>query len=123
MYESLQLKIDEKGLKDDVKVILDTWTTQSGYPIVNVFVKKNVIIMEQERFVPKEHENTFDDTIWHIPITWALIENSSDYFNTTPKFWLTKKVTKIKKPSDLPSESLLIFNNQQSGNYTNQIRN
>ncbi|KYN33599.1 Aminopeptidase N [Trachymyrmex septentrionalis] len=117
LYASLQLKVDEKGLKDDVKVILDTWTTQPGYPIVNVSVSTNFIFLEQKRFFPKEHENTTDDTIWHIPITWAVVQNTSDYFNTTPKFWLTKKATMKRKQSDLSPESLLIFNNQQSGYY------
>ncbi|KAG5311631.1 AMPN Aminopeptidase, partial [Acromyrmex insinuator] len=117
LYASLQLKVDEIGLKDDVKVILDTWTTQPGYPIVTVSVSTNFIFLKQKRFFPKEHENTFDDTIWHIPITWAVVQNTSDYFNTTPKFWLTKKRIMEKKQSDLSPESLLIFNNQQSGYY------
>ena len=122
MYASLQLKVDEKGLKDDVKVILNTWTTQPGYPIVTVSFSTNFIFLEQKRFFPKEHENTLDNTIWHIPITWAVVQNTSDYFNTTPKFWLTKKRT-MERKLNLSTESLLIFNNQQSGNYVNQIRN
>ncbi|KYN14240.1 Aminopeptidase N [Trachymyrmex cornetzi] len=117
LYESLQLKVGKKGLKDDVKVILDTWTTQPGYPIVDVFISTKSISLKQKRFFPKKHENTIDDTTWHIPITWAVVQNTSEYFNTTPKFWLTTKRTIIKKPRDLSPESLLIFNNQQSGYY------
>lgn len=112
MYASLQLKVNEKGLKDKIKVILDTWTTQPGYPVVTINVRNNVIIMEQKRFFLKQHENISDNTLWHIPITWGSVQKNSDYSDTTPKLWLTKRITKIEKPSD----SLLIFNTQQSGN-------
>lgn len=98
-------------MRNNIKVILDTWTTQPGYPVVNVYFIKDVIIMEQKRFFFKEQENN-DITIWHIPITWAPVENNSDYFDTKPKRWLTDKTMTITNPSN----SLLVFNTQQSGN-------
>ncbi|XP_011870129.1 PREDICTED: uncharacterized protein LOC105563274 [Vollenhovia emeryi] len=113
LYASFQLKLDEKGLKDDITVILDTWTTQPGYPVVNVDVQKCAIILVQKRFFLKEHDNNSDKTLWHIPITWASVQNSSDYSDTTSKLWLTKNMEKIEKSSD----SLLLFNTQQSGYY------
>ncbi|KAL0111090.1 hypothetical protein PUN28_012804 [Cardiocondyla obscurior] len=114
LYASLKLKIEEKGLKDDINVILNTWTTQSGYPVVKVSVTKSAISITQERFFLKEHEKNSDNTMWHIPITWALVENNLDFFNTTPKLWLTEQTKVINNPSP---ESLLIFNIQQSGYY------
>ncbi|XP_039306626.1 uncharacterized protein LOC105193936 [Solenopsis invicta] len=113
LYESLQQKLNESGLRDDIKAILDTWTTKPGYPVVSVNVSKDSIYLKQKRFFLKDHENNSDQTIWHIPITWASIQNSSNYFDTTPKLWLTKNETIINNPSD----SLLIFNTQQSGYY------
>ncbi|XP_071652134.1 uncharacterized protein [Temnothorax longispinosus] len=113
LYASLQLQVNEKGIKDNIKAILDTWTTQSGYPVVKVNVTKNAILLEQNRFFFKEEENNSDKTIWHIPIQWAQIQNSADYFDTRPKLWLTSKTINIRNPSN----SLLIFNTQQSGYY------
>lgn len=111
LYASLQQKVNENGLTDNIKIILDTWTTQPGYPIVNVDVINDSIILKQERFFLKKHENNSSDIKWHIPITWASIQNSLEYSNTTPKVWLTEEMTKIPNPG-----SLLIFNTQQSGN-------
>lgn len=68
--------------------------------------------MEQKRFFLKEHETNSDDTTWYVPITWASVQNSLEFSNTTPKLWLNKTKSWTKKPSD----SLLIFNTQQSGN-------
>ncbi|XP_012524023.2 uncharacterized protein LOC105829586 [Monomorium pharaonis] len=115
LYASLQQKIKEKELNDEIKDILDTWTTQSGYPVVSVTVKKDSIILQQKQFFLKDDESNSDDTIWHIPITWASIQNKLEYFNTTPKFWLIEK--KQNKTIENPSDSLLIFNIQQSGYY------
>jgi len=50
--------------------------------------------------------------MWYIPITWASVQNSSEFLDTTPKLWLIKEMEETKNPSD----SLLIFNTQQSGN-------
>jgi aminopeptidase N len=112
LYEALQAKVNEKGLK--IKTILDTWTTQAGYPVVNIDVTKDFITIEQERFFFKKHENDpTDSTIWYIPITWTSVKDSSNNSNTTPQLWLTTKKIYIQKPSD----SLLIFNTQQSGYY------
>ncbi|XP_011690580.1 PREDICTED: uncharacterized protein LOC105451677 [Wasmannia auropunctata] len=116
LYASFQLKLNEKGyqtLKHNVKVYLDTWTTQPGYPVINVAVTENFIVIEQKRFFLKQL-NKSDNTIWHIPITWASVENKSEFFNTTPIFWMTERKIRRRKLSDL---SLLIFNTQQSGYY------
>jgi aminopeptidase N len=106
LYKSLQLQV---YMEYDIQVILDTWTTQPGYPVVNVDTTTNTI--RQKRFSFNNEDNS-DDTLWHIPITWAPIQNSKDFFDTKPKLWLTSETRKID-----PSDSLLIFNTQQSGYY------
>jgi len=88
---------------------LDTWVTQPGYPVVHVDVKEDTVILRQERFFFKQYK---DNSIWHIPITWASINNRLEYSNTMPKQWLTKNEMEIKNLS----LALSIFNVQQSGN-------
>ncbi|XP_011706301.1 PREDICTED: uncharacterized protein LOC105461501 [Wasmannia auropunctata] len=115
LYDSLQQQINEKGLKEDIKVILDTWTIQPGYPIVNVHVSNTFIVMNQKRFFLKKEEDNSDTTMWYyIPITWTSVQNSSKDSDTTPKLWMKHRITRVLNP--LPN-SLLIFNKQQSGFY------
>ncbi|KAL6443889.1 hypothetical protein ACFW04_001722 [Cataglyphis niger] len=115
LYAAIQTQATKEGLKDNITAILDTWLNQPGYPVLHVDINENTIILRQERFFFKQDEMKRENNsyTWHIPITWALVHNNSDYFNTKPKFWLTKDEMKINKSSNL----LLTFNNQQSGYY------
>ncbi|KAM0729596.1 Aminopeptidase N [Formica fusca] len=112
LYAAFQTQVTKKGLKDNIKLILDTWVNQPGYPVVYVDIKENNVILRQERFFFKQDEDNSTYT-WHIPITWASVNNSLEYSNTTPKLWFTKNETKISNSST----SLLTFNVQQSGYY------
>lgn len=100
-------------MKDNIGDILDTWTTQPGYPVINVnVINSDVMVIKQNRFFLKQHEATSDNTMWHVPITWTSVQNSSKDSDTTPKLWLTTSSRRVENQSD----SLLIFNTQQSGN-------
>ncbi|XP_072748197.1 putative aminopeptidase-2 [Anoplolepis gracilipes] len=112
LYAAFQAQVTKKELKDNIKSILDTWIMQPGYPVVYVDIKENTIILRQERFLFKQSEGNSTDT-WHIPITWASINNSLEYSNTSAKIWLTQSTMEIKDPSI----SFVTFNVQQSGYY------
>lgn len=115
LYGELQKEITLAGRKENIQEILDTWTTQSGYPVVHVDIKYKTINLTQERFLLKGRQDSFDDNIWRIPITIASM-NHLDYENTTPSHWLTEKTMTIESPDDSPFPAELIFNVQQSGN-------
>ncbi|XP_011643165.1 putative aminopeptidase-2 [Pogonomyrmex barbatus] len=106
LYKSLQKYIQDRN----ITTVLNTWTRQSGYPVVNVRVTNTVVFMMQERFFLKKNNS---NTMWHIPITWTTVQNSSEDFDTTPKLWLTTKAKRI----EMSSQSPWIFNIQQSGYY------
>jgi len=114
LYKALQAQIKKAGVLDNIKTILDTWTTQSGYPIINVTVDKDMVTLKQERFFLERNfqKKNFADTLWHIPITWASIGKSLEYNNTAPKLWMTKKETTFR------SNSSFTLNVKQSGNAT-----
>jgi len=117
LYKALQTQIKKAGLSDNITTILNTWTTQSGYPVVHVSVNKDTVILKQERFfLEKNIPKNFADTLWHIPITWASIGNSSEHNNTAPKLWMTMKEARFK------SNSLFTLNVKQSGNATRRDR-
>ncbi|EFN87053.1 Aminopeptidase N [Harpegnathos saltator] len=89
LYRELQKQINLEKRKENIQEILDTWTTQPGYPVLYVDVQDNVIILKQERFLLKRREFLTDDNIWHIPITMVPVISSliPDYQNTTPSFY------------------------------------
>lgn len=96
-------------MKDDIKVILDTWTTQPGYPVLHVDVEENALNLKQERFFIRQRKDDNINTKWHIPITWASFD-IEDYRNTTPKQWMSEETLTI------PTDNLVaILNVQQSG--------
>ncbi|XP_014472138.1 PREDICTED: uncharacterized protein LOC106743116 [Dinoponera quadriceps] len=110
LYVQLQTQVHLEGGEENIQKILDTWTTQSGYPVIHVTTQDDIMIFRQERFLFKKPENFFDGNIWHIPITIAHTDKE-DYQIATPSFWLTKEQMKIPKPE------MLIVNVQQSGFY------
>lgn len=116
LYKELQSQINLVGRKENIKEILDTWTTQPGYPVVHVDVQKDVVTLRQERFLFKRREDFFDDNVWHIPITMTSTIQSN-FQNTTPSHWMTEKEMKIESSdSSFVELQLLIVNVQQSGN-------
>ncbi|KAL6254852.1 hypothetical protein P5V15_014191 [Pogonomyrmex californicus] len=98
-----------------VKAIMDTWTTQSGYPVVTVNINDDgVVNLSQERFFLRNLNNTSTNVTWYVPLTFATRSNP-DFSNTVPKYWMnTKKITAEFK---INPEEWAIFNLQSSGFY------
>ena len=74
-----------------VKKMMDTWTKQTGYPIVSVTAKNDALALAQERFL---YTHKKDKTQWHIPL--AVREgNKTTYaeMNSKKITLMTNKVT------------------------------
>lgn len=113
LYYAMDEQVKKAGLQDNVVYTLSKFTSQPGYPVVHVSIKKNAMTLRQERFFlerRKRDVDLVDRTVWSIPITWASITNHSDYLNTTPRFWMT-----TKQETFYVSSSLVTLNVQQSG--------
>ncbi|KAL0271355.1 UNVERIFIED_CONTAM: hypothetical protein PYX00_008471 [Menopon gallinae] len=106
-----------------VKTIMDTWTLQTGFPVVTVSrnYDNNTAVVVQEKFLLyKPTTNSSSDiqkqkALWWIPITYT----SSDVLNFTstyPSEWMRreKSITIRGLPS---SEDWVIFNVLQTGFY------
>ncbi|KAL6254850.1 hypothetical protein P5V15_014189 [Pogonomyrmex californicus] len=98
-----------------VKAIMDTWTTQSGYPVVTVNINDDgVVNLSQERFFLRNLDNTSTDVTWYVPLTFAT-QSNPDFSNTVPKYWFnTEKTTAQFK---INPKEWGIFNLQSSGFY------
>lgn len=70
------------GDKINVNAIMDTWTRQMGFPVVNVKKHKFTYILTQKRFLANSEAkfNPEDSPYyykWTIPITYTTSENST----------------------------------------------
>ena len=49
-YESFYCSV-HKIFQNDIGVIMDTWTAQMGYPVINVTKSGSMITLSQKRFL------------------------------------------------------------------------
>ncbi|XP_012252261.2 uncharacterized protein LOC105683883 [Athalia rosae] len=116
LWEAFQGQINASTtvLATSVKSIMDTWTTQSGFPVLNVTITSGVATFDQERFYLRNTNNASKNQTWWIPITWAT-QSSPQFNNTIPKYWLGEKSGTFALNVD--SDEWVIFNVQESGYY------
>ncbi|MGT2887294.1 M1 family metallopeptidase [Streptococcus didelphis] len=92
----------------DVAGFMDAWLEQPGYPVLNVEVKDNNLIISQEQFFIGEHSDK--DRIWPIPLnsTWSGLPDT-----------LTERNITIPNFSQLMSENQapLRFNTENTAHY------
>lgn len=113
LWEELTMA-QEKEPRVDVKTVMDSWTLQTGYPVItfNRSYDSNEATVTQQRFLV---DGTTDNkTLWRVPITYTDAQNPN-FTDTFPKLWLNEKSTVIK---GLPSSTQwFIANVQQVGFY------
>ncbi|XP_069669083.1 aminopeptidase N-like isoform X2 [Periplaneta americana] len=118
LFESLnnQQKEDKILPNDmDVKTIMDSWTLQPGYPVIQVQRINGTIRLVQERFFLKGHSDNQNETLWWIPLSYTMSRNS-DFTNTTPKAWM-KAEPQITLVNDIEENEWIILNIQSTGFY------
>uniref|UniRef100_U5EU86 Aminopeptidase n=1 Tax=Corethrella appendiculata TaxID=1370023 RepID=U5EU86_9DIPT len=108
-----------------VKMIMDSWTLQTGYPVINVTrdYSKNTADISQMRYVADATSSkSLVENCWWVPLTYT--DKISLAFNETmARDWL--ECSKSKDPenatktlTDLPDRNnWLVFNNRLSGLY------
>ncbi|XP_065072851.1 aminopeptidase N-like [Ochlerotatus camptorhynchus] len=101
----------------DVKTVMDTWTLQTGFPVV--YVERDydlrTVTFKQMRFM---HDETIDDpACWWIPLT--ISTSQFTYFNQTqPQCWLGCTKDTTPHLTNLPCRSeWVMVNNQLAGLY------
>lgn len=99
-----------------VSEFLNSWTTQSGYPVVTVIrgENKSDLRITQKRFLLKNSNHT-DTTKWAIKLNYATSQQRN-FEATQSTFSLSQNQTELTLT--LPSEvDWVIFNIQQTGKY------
>lgn len=100
-----------------VKQIMDTWTLQTGFPVVTVNrdYDKNTAVVTQERFM-LNNNSVLESPVWWVPLTHTSA-SKLDFQNTKPSTWM-----KVEKSVSLPEigadpNEWVIFNVLQTGYY------
>ncbi|XP_063230526.1 uncharacterized protein LOC134535382 [Bacillus rossius redtenbacheri] len=118
LYSALQNASNSTEVS--VKTVMDTWTTQMGYPLVTVTrdYSTGVVTVEQERFLLHTSTSSSDyhDYKWWIPLTYTS-KTIANFANTTPAAWLPAENSQISIVSSASANDWLIFNLQETGYY------
>ncbi|XP_050068381.1 aminopeptidase N [Anopheles maculipalpis] len=107
-----------------VKEIMDTWTLQTGFPVV--FVQRDYesdsIEFRQERFSFGSGTNgsnavhVSERFLWWIPITYTTL-GDCNFQQTKPAIWMKAEEALVINNHDIPSHDWMIVNVQQTGYY------
>lgn len=100
---------------------MDTWTLQTGFPVVMVSLENNLVTLEQERFV---YSNTSKaildqedmDPLWWIPVSFTTSEEMN-FNKTQPSKWIPRTKKYQFEDGNLGQSRWHIFNIQQTGYY------
>ncbi|XP_033100895.1 aminopeptidase N-like isoform X2 [Anneissia japonica] len=108
----------DRGYGDnDVKRIMDTWTLQMGYPVVNCTRTDNEVFANQTHFLidpTSEVEDKYGDQgyQWYVDVSHSNADSKS-----WSHMWLNKGPGTIKLSGSPASDDWYILNRKQSGYY------
>ena len=99
-----------------VKLIMDTWTLQKGFPLVTFTRNYTTGEMEvsQEKFQTQRAARRVGPS-WWVPLSWA--SPGGDFNSTSPAAWLGEGQHIIKLP-DSPAKDIALVANIQVGKVT-----
>ena len=68
---------------------MDTWTQQTGFPLITITREGNVITASQKRFMVSPHDNdtfllqppSFYNYKWYVPLSYYTSKNTKDVQN------------------------------------------
>ena len=102
LWESLDNATDEATLGPNltVKQIMDTWTTQKGYPVVKVTRVNNELSLTQNWFLLNplnkvQNTSEYAKYRWYIPFTYTT-KKESDFSFESKTHWFRKEEDKCK---------------------------
>ncbi|KAL7839275.1 hypothetical protein SRHO_G00259330 [Serrasalmus rhombeus] len=108
LWESLTTK---QHLEDelDVKVIMETWTLQEGFPLITVEVKGREVRLSQERYLKGGDPSKTSGFLWHVPLTYVTSNSAMVH-----RFLLKTKTDVLYLPEEV---DWVKFNVDMSGYY------
>lgn len=125
LYDHLTKSAQESHIFDNltnVKEIMNAWTTQMGFPVVNVTrnYTTNEVKFTQNRFTfvaPSQWrslEIKYDEVKWWIPLSYTTA-NETDFNDTKPRDWIRGTEMFTKDFENITNDDWLIVNIQGTG--------
>ncbi|BFF91848.1 aminopeptidase N [Drosophila madeirensis] len=107
----------------DIKSIMDSWTLQTGYPVINVtrdYAGKSAKLSQERYLLNTQISRAHRGGCWWVPLSYTT-QGEQDFNNTAPKAWMECGKTGESLPKtiqDLPgNDQWVIFNTQLSTLY------
>ncbi|XP_042891237.1 aminopeptidase N-like [Penaeus japonicus] len=123
LWKHLTVAAHEDGvLPQDVtvKMIMDTWTLQKGYPVIQVMrsIDGTSAILAQNRFLLERSANSSNTTDhkWWVPLTYTS-QSEADFNRTQAMVWMKASEDHLTVSSLPPKDQWVIFNLQETGYY------
>jgi len=118
-----EVGIEDGSLVDmNVKEVMDTWTVQMGYPVIDFErdYESSAASLRQRRFLLTAPSNTSDehDYTWWVPLSYTTINRGFE--GTSPNVWLDPQYASSSLDiglDDISNEEAVIANVQQTGFY------
>ncbi|KAG8193545.1 hypothetical protein JTE90_003754, partial [Oedothorax gibbosus] len=110
-------KVQQRGRSGgeviDVKLVMDSWTLQTGYPVVSVIrnYSAGTATVTQNRFLLDSEAPADTESAWEVPFTYT--DGLNPVWTPTTKMWLNKTNGSL---SGLPSR-WVVANVQEVGYY------
>ena len=104
-----------QGDLDSFEKTMKTWTNQPGYPLVNVVVKEQELLINQTWYMHEEKPQ-----LWDIPINYEIVGQEGDrpdWEDKRPNFWLSTTGITVALDKPMPANDCIIINRQVSGYY------
>lgn len=99
-------------LKNNVTLnqFIQSWTSQPGYPVVNVNAQNHSVMITQRRLTEMNNEGT--DERWTVPIQYVVSTNMS----STNTLWLQHHLHKdTENAKQLKNDTWVLFSFNQTG--------
>lgn len=105
----------------DMAKIMNSWTLQTGYPLVTVFrdYEKNLAVVNQQRYISDVSLNRdLLPECWFVPLSFTT-KFEQDFKETVPKTWLACDEKGLAIPNIIPEmpglDQWVIFNVKMAG--------
>ncbi|XP_058802320.1 aminopeptidase N-like [Phymastichus coffea] len=109
-----EIKANDYILHASMAEVINTWTIQPGFPVVNVQTSGDTVAIRQKRFFLHPPRNHTFNTAWCVPINWVT-QSKPDFSNNKTLIWIRDNFTSISIEN--ASKEWVIFNIQQTGFY------
>merc|ERR1711962_408781 len=101
--------------ENSIKDIMDTWTLQTGYPLISASRSGSSVTLTQARFLISPGAAADNESFWWVPVSHC--SPGGDWENTAPEIWLPNSSLPTTIQLDGDANVPLIINVKQTGFY------